>query len=805
MSKRYDFGRLFFPESHEDSLSDVILFQPLGNHVSNVRFLVNKWQFPKVSKLSRKRISKSAGLHDIGKPQKFSIKVDFKKGKPQLTYSFSGHRFLAECPNDPWVEKLARGHHDYSVHDICRDTYILKNLINGLDENNPLFKVASSYYQDLSVDSLIYAQELYILEMCDQIEAEIACRFYEDDDQAESRAFMDFNITSDSDNKNIFYIEPWIFEEDKIKLTLATWSMNIPQELKDKIQNSSEEDKQKLTQDLQSSIKNWWKSQPKKLRAKTNKVILKPLLSERLEKFNATQLYQKLKGFTPNPMQEKLINALNPEINPSPSCLLKAPTGSGKLEAILIPSLAYDYKLILVLPTKSLLEDHRQRIDSYLLKFSELPSNQDRDISLVIDTGTKMTRYIYKNGSMRLPENTPRRHLYKGNIILTTLDKFMYRYFSFGDKQKSFIFPYRIHQDNTLICFDEAHSYDDISFTNFCSLIKALYEAGRSLILMTATLSHKHLERFDYLQDDLIDYIDDADNLQKLYKFSQQILKQQFVNQKHFEWIQDVEHNSESPETFHNAFTQRVLNEWQSNSNQRIIATVETVKDAVVIYEKIKSILETNKDSQGRFLFLYHGRISDIPKDSEFSRTNIYQQIKARDEKNQPYILVTTSAIEVGCDLNSTKLITQFCNPENLIQRGGRCNRKGDIKGAKIIVIGKNIPEFANTLSEFELKNYQLVLQNLNNKNFDTKTIMNCVSSKQQVDDYRVVELFSMLHDYVYNADLTCQPSHEKGLVITRSWTPSVTLVYDNGKNRDKMNEMPQITVPINRLVIQKK
>ncbi|MEB3311976.1 MAG: hypothetical protein VKJ02_17260, partial [Snowella sp.] len=252
MSKRYDFGRLFFRKPKIDGklIPEFILFQPLGNHVSNVRKLVK--YFPQNSNLCLERVSKSAGLHDIGKPQKFSAKIEFKKGKPTLTYSFSGHRFLAAYPNDPWVEKLARGHHDYSVRDICRDTYILKNLINKLDENDPLWEVAKNYHDTLLIDPLTYAKELYILEMCDQIEAEIACRFYEDDEQAESRAFMDFNITKDPENSNIFYLDPWIFKiDEEIQLTLATWSMPISQDLKSKIENASKEDQDQISRELQ--------------------------------------------------------------------------------------------------------------------------------------------------------------------------------------------------------------------------------------------------------------------------------------------------------------------------------------------------------------------------------------------------------------------------------------------------------------------------------------------------------------------------------------------------------------------------
>lgn len=97
----------------------------------------------------------------------------------------------------------------------------------------------------------------------------------------------------------------------------------------------------------------------------------------------------------------------------------------------------------------------------------------------------------------------------------------MYRYFGYGDKQKSFIFPLRINdnQNKTIICFDEAHSYDNLAFTNFCNLVKALYETGRNLVLMTATLPKNQIPRFDYLQEGLIDYIDNIDNKEKLDQF----------------------------------------------------------------------------------------------------------------------------------------------------------------------------------------------------------------------------------------------------------------------------------------------
>jgi CRISPR-associated endonuclease/helicase Cas3 len=799
-----DFGRVFFPRHNDRAIPDQILFQPLGNHVANVRKLVHCWKRDDFSRFdldkSLRRVSQAAGLHDIGKPQRFGVNIKVQaNGKIEFGYSFRGHRFLASDPDQPWVESLAKGHHDFSVHDICRDTYILKALINKLEDRDLRRDEAKKYKDILESDPLAYAHELYILEMCDQIEAEIACRFYEDKEQAESRAFMDFTITEPDDktDKGTFFIDPWIFEKaDEIELTLASWSMPFPDELRQSLAKARKDDDPALTKKLQDAVENWWNKLPTSLKSEKHKVIIKRLPQDGDCKLESQQVYQAVGRFTSNPMQDELARELDREKNPSPAILLKAPTGSGKTEAILFPALANNYRLFLVLPTRSLLDDQHKRIHGYLEEFSKLDQNRDREISLVIDTGAEMDRWLYINGVAKKPKVRPRRHLYKGNIILTTLDKFLYRYFSFGDKHKSFIFPHRIHRENTLICFDEAHSYDDISFTNFHSLVRSLYEAGRSLVLMTATLpdfsegGDQNNDPFDYLK--VIDYVDDANCVEKLRQFQKQTLNQPYLDKRSFKWLRGNEENTQDVAHFQNQVAQLVLEEWQAKPDRRILAVVETVRDAAAIYQQLKQQFGTNEDASGRFLFLYHGRIADQ------LRPDIYEEIKQRDNDKKPYILVTTSAIEVGCDLNAEVLISQICPPENLIQRAGRCNRRGDVLDAKIIVVGDRIPDFATSLDDAGWQDYQNTLQNL--EEFDTQAIADCISHKQHIDDYRVVEIFSMLHDYVYGADLTCKPAHEKGLIPTRSWKPSVTLQFQ-GKPQDSREEVKHsISVPIDRL-----
>lgn len=763
--RSYNFGRVFFPDYPRLAIPTEVRLQPLGNHVGNVVKLVRLWnweseRFAYDRENVLKRVKTSAEIHDLGKPQKFAIQSNTNKFKEYI-YSFRGHRFLADS-KDLWAKTLAIGHHDFSVHDICRDAYTLKK--------DP------QYAEILAREPLAYAIELYILEMCDQIEAELACRVLDDAHQGESRTFMDYTLAKSDTEQDVYYIDSWAFapelEQDGIELTFQYWSMQPSEEDKKLLQECIDKQKEnKLGETLDRCVKTWWRSEEgESAKILKRNITLKAYPSTKTSNsWTAKSFYDQVAGFSPNLMQEQMFDGIYSDQHPA--ILLKAPTGSGKTETVLFPALASGYRLFLPLPTRSLLEDQKDRIEKYLKTFSGLAINQGREFSLVVDTGSQMYRYIYQNGEEVKRNINVRRHLYKGDVILTTLDKFLYRYFAFGDKQKSFVFPLRIHQDKTLICFDESHSYDEVAFTNFSSLVKSLYEAGRSLVLMTATMPEELSKKLDYLET--FDYINHPE-------------LNQYHRDRGFEWLSNISRDKENPEDFQNNFTQIILNEWNAKSNRRILAVVETVKDAVAVYKQLKESLNIDSKDE-RFLFLYHGRIADQ------LRPELYKQIKKRDDLGQPYILVTTSAIEVGCDLNSEVLISEICPPENLIQRAGRCNRKGNIPDAKVVLIGDKIQDFANSLDDDGWTNYAETLVNLTN--FDSKQISNCISRSEHIDDYRVVELFSMLHEYVYGADLTCQPIHEKGLVITRSWTPSATLIYKNGEKSP-----PKVTVPLDRL-----
>ena len=459
---------------------------------------------------------------------------------------------------------------------------------------------------------------------------------------------------------------------------------------------------------------------------------------------SALEAYKKFTEFDPNPMQEELFDHIAPK-KKNPALLLKAPTGSGKTEAVLIPSLNAERRLFLIFPARSLVDDQIGRCEEYLQRASE---ETDRSYVLVVDRGSEASRTVFENGKKL---ETGRRHLYDGDVILTTFDKFLYRFFGFGEPNKSYIFPFRIHHSKkqNLFCFDEVHAYDQVAFVNFERLIKALYKVNLDMVVMTATMPKTYQAKLDFL--DPVDYTTGTE-------------------QQELERCQDrpypdktIKYIAAQKNEVKNKICTYVTEHYESD--KRIIVTIETVKDLISVYKRMKD------QNGGKNIFLYHGRLTND------QRKKVYGKLKKCEDNanNKGYLLLTTSAIEVGCDLDAHLLITELCNPDSLIQRAGRCNRKGKIEDAKIIVVGSKIPSFLSILSEEKMEKYLEKLQQQSGKNFNPGDILELMEYEPH-SDYRAEVLFDMLYEYVYEARLENKPLHDRGLVITRSFEPSITL-----------------------------
>lgn len=494
--------------------------------------------------------------------------------------------------------------------------------------------------------------------------------------------------------------------------------------------------------------------------------------------------YTQITGFdAPNPMQRQVWAHVYGS-RWGVGLLLKAPTGSGKTEAVSVPALTGgDRRLIMVYPTRSLVDDQIGRFQQMLASSSKHASG--RTLTLVVDTGAESRRYAWKDGKEADVTGNPRRHLYHGDVIITTLDKFLYRFFGFGEPGKSYTFPLRIHYGarKTLVCFDEAHAYDEVAFTNFNRLVKTLYEKGIDVALMTATMPPEFAAEFDYLER--IDFINDIANQRSLIEFTRSHFPQRDHPEKRLTYIPAAVKTARNDEISPAVKTIIKLARGRHTPDKRLIVTAERVKDAVAIYRALEDKLPE--------VLLYHGRLTAR------RRAKIYERLLESEKQNKGYVLVSTSAIEVGCDLNAHMLITQLCDPERLIQRAGRCNRKQEMVDAEVIVVGDIIPQWLTSLKPEDLEYYRAVLQRQHGRRMNTLALMGCIR-KRPNPDYRVEMMFDMLYEYVYEAKLENKGLHDRGLVVTRSWEPSLTLCTGYDTEGQPLNA---IQVPMWQCVVR--
>ena len=220
-------GRIFFkPDSGHDVEKVIVL--TLDSHVGNVVTLVKNFQrgfypaFKQSEKLTRDLLIRAAKKHDNAKPETFRVTYRSYKenGRKSLGYSFAGHRFRVADP-DRYVELLIRMHHEFSVEGIVKAQAELKT-------EKELAKVKSDNFP----------LDLYILEMCDQIEAELETYAFTNDVQP--RVFMDFH--SRQREEGIIEVNPYPFDKEEIRLPLSYYEFDVCKEQRPKIVKALKED-----------------------------------------------------------------------------------------------------------------------------------------------------------------------------------------------------------------------------------------------------------------------------------------------------------------------------------------------------------------------------------------------------------------------------------------------------------------------------------------------------------------------------------------------------------------------------------
>ncbi len=687
-------ARVFFRERE-------VGFQLLSEHHRLVTELLEAWRVGEAPLEAHPRtrgsLLRAARYHDSGKVHRFRL-------EPGPTYSFKGHRFLLDpaLQEDPYAQALVRGHHDYSTPEVVGQAA-------GLQDPR-------------------FPEDLFLLMMADQLEAELLIRTLEGQ-PGEVRPFVEFDLIPEGEG--VYELDPWPFTQEELRLEVRAYFRPYPggkakAELREEDLRAMEAWAQALAQ-----------GDGEEFREEVHTLTLRPWprgekLPEEAEAFYA------LFGLRPSGFQKRVFEKTREEA----FHLLLAPTGVGKTEAALFPVLARGGRAVYVLPTRSLTDDLETRLQGYL---KTLARHTGRPQRLILDTGHRQERLILcPDDPESPPDGKPKpsreRHLYHGEVILTTLDKFLYRYFGYAEGVKSYTYPKRIHDGRTRIIFDEVHLYEATAWVNFRLLVEALYKKGIEFLLLTATMPQAYRQELA-----------------------------QALGLREEDFVLEAQPEGERPSRrlhLHPVGEAEVLDRLEELARERIgrrvLLVVEEVRQAVELYRRLR----------GEGVYLYHGRLA------EGQRRWVYGEVKARDGAKKPYLLITTPAIEVGVDLDAEVLLTTLCPPENLLQRLGRCNRKGKSVG-EVHVVGRSYPAYLGALPE----GYLELLESLQGQDLaqgGEGLFLQAIRYPRYLDP-RAESLFGGLYDYVYGLDLTYEPLHRKGFLATRGWTPSVRLEARNG------------------------
>lgn len=453
--------------------------------------------------------------------------------------------------------------------------------------------------------------------------------------------------------------------------------------------------------------------------------------------------------------------------------ILAAGTGAGKTESVLLPAIAAKKRVILAYPTKALLQDQIPRAIELWQKTWQC-SEAEAKKHVSVDTGD---------------END--KTLFRADVILTTIDKLLYRIFGYGSGRWGYIYPWRIvrsKQQDTLLVFDEAHAYDEIPLTHFLFIIdKLMYREGIQTAVLSATLPTELIEHLQDKSKQTFPREETGDFFQLVPEKAGEVRR----GVSHYKGHLDLDSVVKKTFCAYREGKQVII------VVNRVYATGNTPKPSVQsLWQRIKGQMTEQEQVD---LLLYHGH--QFPS----QRRAILEELRARDRERKdsvhPYILITTSAFEVGVDVSCDVMLTEICNPDAFVQRIGRCARRSPEMG-EVFTFG-NITSNDNLIEEKQAQQGLLnILKGIEGHEItdDTKKEINkhnifdtnLLSRRRNTITYTAD---AALYDYVYDFVVTGAEFWKKGVLVTRDWVPTME-IQRLGADTDERLRLP-VTHPV--------
>ncbi|MGH3086748.1 MAG: helicase-related protein, partial [Rubrobacteraceae bacterium] len=169
-------------------------------------------------------------------------------------------------------------------------------------------------------------------------------------------------------------------------------------------------------------------------------------------------------------------------------------------------------------------------------------------------------------------------------------------------------------------------------------------------------------------------------------------------------------------------------------------------------------------------------------------RKRVLARLLKLDKEKEPYLLLATHAMEVGVDISAEVM---FCgagrgdfmlDPDGFVQQIGRCARRGKRDGEE-----EEIGEvFLMLDEEWEVPPFAEKLEEGAEISPETKRSINAMNAPPSVE--RAERGVEYLHDealyrYVHDRVPENRELWERGVLITRDWTPNIELVFSEERD----------------------
>lgn len=342
-------------------------------------------------------------------------------------------------------------------------------------------------------------------------------------------------------------------------------------------------------------------------------------------------MFKNLTGYDPYPHQIATYEALAK----GESVILRAPTGSGKSEAVFVPFVdlrgkSLPNRMIYSLPMRVLVNSLYERFKGYAPQLDIRAQHGRRTESLLFDA----------------------------DCIVATLDQTITSYvcapLSLGVRHGNVPAGAIV---SSFLVFDEVHTFEPmLGLQSTLILADRLKNLAIPFVIMSATLPTRFVSSLSgRFNANLIDVKEDAISVRTKRKV---VLKEN---------LKDMLSSNE------------VLRLHNSHAG-RTIVVCNTVDRAIMLFSDLKSKIKPEP-------ILIHSRFFD---DDRARKEDEIKRLFGKDGKEKA-LLITTQVVEVGMDISCDLLISELAPIDALIQRAGRCARWGG--EGNVIVFG--IPHYA--------------------------------------------------------------------------------------------------------------